>query len=191
MLASIVVNFLRSPTNLTRGLRVGVVYCKYTDTEIQSPENLLASLCMQSLDEYVPMPETLVRVHGRHYHEGTRPTLSEIRDVFFEASKSVDDLYLVVDALDECLDQTRSIVIRELRHWLSDCKVLVTTRPIEDITREFATGSLVHIHAHDDDLKRYIQSRMTTSSRLSALLQGRPDLQQNILDGTIKRANRM
>ena len=191
MLASIVVDFLRSSTNSSGRLGVGAVYCKYTDTEIQSPENILASLCMQALDEYVPMPDLLIKLHGSHNAKGTRPTLSDIRNVFFEVSKSVDTLYLVVDALDECSEQTRIVVIRELKHWLSDCKVLVTTRPIEDITQEFATGSLVQINAHDDDLKKYIQSRMAASSRLSTLLQGRPNLEQNILDGTIERANKM
>ena len=146
---------------------------------------------MQALDKYVPMPEKLVMLYDSHSAGGTRPTLSDIRDVFFEVSKSIDTVYLIVDALDECLDQTRCIVIRELKHWLSDCKVLVTTRPIEDITQEFAAGSIVQIHAHDDDLKNYIQSRMATSSRLSALLQGRPDLEQNIIDGTTRRANKM
>ena len=185
------VDFLRGSTISGRSLGVGAVFCKYTDTEIQSPENILASLCMQALDKYVPMPEKLVMLYDSHSAGGTRPTLSDIRDVFFEVSKSIDTVYLIVDALDECLDQTRCIVIRELKHWLSDCKVLVTTRPIEDITQEFAAGSIVQIHAHDDDLKNYIQSRMATSSRLSALLQGRPDLEQNIIDGTTRRANKM
>lgn len=152
------VDFLQSSTKSNRALGVGAVFCKYTDIEIQGPENILASLCIQVLGEYVPMPETLVKLfklYRSQVAEGTPNIVGHSRCIL-RSFESVDTLYLVVDALDERLDQTRSMVLRELRHWLSDYKILVTTRPIEDITQEFAAGSIVQIHAHDLSRRQYV-----------------------------------
>ena len=106
-----------------------------------------------------------------------------------ESAKSFDDLYLIIDALDECPTEARTVLIQELKDLPS--KLLVTTRPIDGIIRQFDRSSIVQIRASDDDLDIYIQSRLGNSGRLSALLRGNDTLADDIRQKIIAKANGM
>ena len=104
-------------------------------------------------------------------------------------AKSFDDLYLIIDALDECSTEVRTVLIRELK--VLPSKLLVTTRPIDGIIRQFDGSSIVQIRASDDDLHKYILSRLENSGRLSALLRGNDALADDIRQRIIAKANGM
>ncbi|KAI4181646.1 MAG: hypothetical protein LQ348_004987 [Seirophora lacunosa] len=191
VLASIVVDFLRNTTNSDRRRAVAAVFCNFKEFNVQNPENLLASLCVQALDGDVPIPVALQELYKSHEVKRTRPTLREIETVFVEIGKLLDDLYLVIDALDECSADARSFITQKLRTLSSNTKLLATTRPIDDITREFTTEPVLEIRASHADLEKYIKARFERSSRLSAIVQKQPSLETEISDGIIAKANGM
>lgn len=167
------------------------MFCNFKEFNVQNPENLLASLCVQALDGDVPIPVALQELYKSHEVKRTRPTLREIETVFVEIGKLLDDLYLVIDALDECSADARSFITQKLRTLSSNTKLLATTRPIDDITREFTTEPVLEIRASHADLEKYIKARFERSSRLSAIVQKQPSLETEISDGIIAKANGM
>lgn len=167
------------------------MFCNFKETNAQNSENLLASLCVQALDSDLPIPAALQELYKFHEVKRTRPTLREIEIVFVEIGKLLDDLYLVIDALDECSADARSFITQKLRTLSPNTKLMATTRPIDDITREFTAEPVLEIHASHADLEKYIKARFKRSSRLSAILQGQPSLEMEISDGIIAKANGM
>ncbi|KAI4236949.1 MAG: hypothetical protein L6R40_006001 [Gallowayella cf. fulva] len=191
VLASIAVDFLRKSTSSDRRSAVAAVFCNFKETNVQSLESLLASICVQALAKDVPIPEALRKLYESHRAHQTRPTFRDISHVFVEIAKPLDSLYLVIDALDECSADARDVLIRELRTLVPTSKLLVTTRSIEGITSEFTNGPFLEISARHDDLAKYIQTRYTTGTRLPALLQQQPSLKEEILKEVIAKANGM
>ncbi|KAL8972865.1 MAG: hypothetical protein Q9197_002595 [Variospora fuerteventurae] len=191
VLASIVVDFLQNTATSDRRRAVAAVFCNFKETTVQSPENLLGSLCIQALHQDVPIPTVLQELYKSHKAKQTRPTLEDINRVFVEIGKLFDDLYLVVDALDECSSDARSFLTQKLKSLSSNSRLLVTTRPIDDITQKFTSGRVIQIRASDGDLEKYINAKLQSSSRLSTLLQGQHTLEKEISDGIIAKANGM
>ncbi|KAL8748994.1 MAG: hypothetical protein Q9184_006986 [Pyrenodesmia sp. 2 TL-2023] len=188
VLASIVVDYLRNIFKPTYSYSVAAAYCNFKEREIQSPENLLAGLCVQVIDDSKPLPETLVQLHGCHASRRTRPSLDDVLDVFKEAAKRFETTYLIVDALDECLLEVRRVLLQELKSLQPMVRLLVTTRPPTD---QFAEDVTIEISASDDDLEKYVQSRVAGSSRLSKLLHGRTELLRYLCNKVIEKASGM
>ncbi|KAL8931112.1 MAG: hypothetical protein Q9208_000216 [Pyrenodesmia sp. 3 TL-2023] len=172
----------------TYSYSVAAAYCNFKEREIQNPENLLAGLCVQVIDDSKPLPETLVQLHGDYTSKRTRPSLKDVLDVFNEAVKHFETTYLIVDALDECLPEVRSVILQELESLRPRVRLLVTTRPpIDHIAEKVA----IEIRASHGDLEKYIQSRIANSSRLSSLLQGRTRLSRDVCNNVIDKASGM
>ena len=106
-----------------------------------------------------------------------------------ELAKSFDDLYLIIDALDEFPTEARAVLIEELK--VLPSKLLVTTRRIDSIICQFDKTPIVEVRASHDDLDNYILSRLKISGRLSALLRGNDTLAADIRQKIIAKANGM
>ncbi|KAL8648620.1 MAG: hypothetical protein Q9210_004882 [Variospora velana] len=191
VLASIVVDFLRNTATSGPRPAVAALFCNFKESNVQSPENLLGSLCIQAMHKDVPIPTVLQELYKSHEAKQTRPTLEDINRVFVEIGKLFDELYLVVDALDECSADARSFLTQKLKSLSSKSRLLVTTRPIDDITQKFTSGRVIEIRASDGDLEKYIKAKLESSSRLSTFLQGQHTLEKEISDRIIAKANGM
>ncbi|KAL8830105.1 MAG: hypothetical protein Q9170_005887 [Blastenia crenularia] len=194
VLASVVVDFLRNAPTRPCSHGTAAAFCNFKETEIQSPENLLAGLCVQLITESQPLPETLVSLYKSHTYKQTRPALEDILDVIKETAKRFVSTYLIIDALDEYLSENRDILVRALKALQPMFKLLVTTRPIESITtlmHEFEGNATIEICASHGDLKEYITSFLSSSSKLSRILLGKAELAKEICDNVIERANGM
>jgi hypothetical protein len=91
-------------------------------------------------------------------------------------------IYCVLDALDECKDEgSRKRLLQRITRLLkppsrkegafSELKLLVTSRPIVDISRELHRFPCIDLKAHPGDLKIFIDSKVTALHHLSADLQ--------------------
>lgn len=185
------VDFLRNGLRKQHPVGVAAVYCNFKEHETQSLENLLAGLCMQLLQDSQLLPRTLADVYHARRGNGTRPSLEEILQVFKEAAKFFVTVYLVVDALDECLEEVRRLLIPQLKAFSPRTRLLVTTRFLDGILSEFKSGVTFEIRASPEDLRRYIRSRVEGNNRLARQLQGQTALANEICDGIIAKADGM
>ncbi|KAL9032261.1 MAG: hypothetical protein Q9180_006603 [Flavoplaca navasiana] len=191
VLASIVVDFLRNGLPKQPPVGVASVYCNFKEREMQSLENLLAGLCMQLIQASLPLPGTLTNAYRTHRQGETGPSMEDILQTFGEVLNSFGTVFLVIDALDECLEEIRSPLIHHLKAFSPSIRLLVTTRFSDGILTEFRNDTTLEIRANPEDLKRYIGSRIEGNSRLARQLQGKTALAQEICDGIIAEADGM
>ncbi|KAL8877180.1 MAG: hypothetical protein Q9198_004760 [Flavoplaca austrocitrina] len=109
ILASVVIDFLRGQYTEQKSVGVAAIYCNFKERESQTPENLLAGCSTQFIRQ--TLPESLVESHRMHSAQKTRPTWKEMIQLFEDIVTELDIAYLIVDALDECSEDVRDLLL--------------------------------------------------------------------------------
>lgn len=182
-----VVDFLRTLHVKYESVGVTAIYCNFKERDSQSPENLLAGCCAQ-LFQY-RLPQALTTLHSLHEVQKTKPAWKDIRNIFKDCVASYDTVYVVIDALDECVENVRNILLTHFKASPSNVGLLVTTRHIGEIDQDF--DAFHEIRASPSDLRRYILSRINGNSRLAGFVRDHASLQQDICDGIVSKADGM
>ena len=109
-------------------------------------------------------------------------------------TETYSNVFIVVDALDECtnVDGTRDLLLSELFLLQSQSKTVVclltTTRFIPEILDQFEHCATLEIRASDDDVSKYLDGQM---SRLAPCVARRNDLRDEIKTTIIKATDGM
>ncbi|KAL9629066.1 MAG: hypothetical protein Q9204_005491 [Flavoplaca sp. TL-2023a] len=191
ILASVVVDTLRTSqrTNSDAG-GVSAMYCNFKEREVQTPHNLLAGACAQLIQKSMqPLPDALISLYERHHASKTRPSWEEINWIFRDVARSLHKVYIVVDAIDECSEQVRNVVLSGLKALPDTIRILITTRPIHEITRLFPGSPKLEIRATELDLTKYITTRIANNPRLARHIQSNTTLEQEICTRVILKAD--
>lgn len=177
-----IINTLRTKQRKTSdSVGVAAIYCNFKEREMQSPHNLLAAACAQLIqDSMQPLPDTLMRLHERHKGSKTKPSWEEIGHVFDGVVRSCHTVYIVVDAIDECSEEVRNVLIPGLKAVPENVRILITTRPIHEITRLFPLSPNLEIRATEYDLTKYITSRIASNPRLARHVGIHPTLEERV-----------
>ncbi|KAF8460752.1 hypothetical protein BDZ91DRAFT_851400 [Kalaharituber pfeilii] len=158
VLTSIIVEDLR--TRFASNPKVGIafLYCDYLDRSNQTAEKFLRTLVKQLagqnhnvIDKVQPLHDTL-----------SVPGFSQWRQLFLSLNQDFEQIYIVIDAFDECHEQEqRSTLLRFLRDLScasSKCfNILVTSRPYSrDLNATFETATRIEVKAQHDDIKALV-----------------------------------
>lgn len=192
VIASVVVHFLRSPPVKQDSIGVAAMYCNFKERDQQSPVNLLAGYCVQLIQQVQkPLGVVLADVYKKHNSGKTRPVWEDIVRIFEGTTQSLDAVYLVVDALDECSEHARKLLLEYFKVIPANTRLLVTTRHIDEVTREFRDSLKVEIRADPSDLEKYITSRIADNRRLGGYVRDDSSLQPYICDKVTTMADGM
>jgi hypothetical protein len=166
------------------------VFCDYKDTAATTPINLISSLLSQVLSGQAALPEELTRLYEKHEKLGSRPSLDELVGLFQELSKATT-IYIIVDALDECLDKddSRNILLQQLSRLRGGCNILMTSRSSVSISEYFDDYLAIEITAKESDISKYVAGHLST--RLQAHIKQKPTLYNEITSAVIQRAQNM
>ena len=149
--------------------KVGIafVYCSYKDPD-QTPENLMASLVRQFAQRLPSLPQEIRDMCNQHSKEKTRPSLAEYLHLLHKVTRMFSRAFLLVDALDECKEEdgARRRLLVALRELSVGVRLVVTSRWIPAIEREFSEALKLEIRADTEDVARYVRSRVATTPRL-------------------------
>ncbi|KAI1113474.1 hypothetical protein F5Y14DRAFT_441857 [Nemania sp. NC0429] len=163
VLASIIVNDLETMFSHDPAIAVCYVYCNYKRQDEQTVEHLLSSLLKQLAQSQPSLPHSLKELCNRHAKR-TRPSLDEITSAFESIALQNSRVFIVVDALDECqgLNRCRTSFLSTLfsLQMKTGVNILATSRIIPEIMGEFKNSPLKEIRAPDDDIRRYLRSRL-------------------------------
>ncbi len=171
---------------------VSAVYCNFKEREVQTPHNLLAGTCAQLIQNSMrPLPDALMSLYKRHNTSNTRPSWEEINRIFHDVARSLHKVYLVVDAIDECSEQVRNVVVSGLKALPDTTRILITARPIPEIIRLFPGSLELDFRASEFDLTRYITTRIANNPRLARQVQNDTTLEQEICNRVILKADGM
>ncbi|KAG5809640.1 hypothetical protein H9Q74_005480 [Fusarium xylarioides] len=175
--------------------RVGVafVYCSYKRQHEQSVEACMASLLKQLVHQLPKLPPTIRSLYRRHKNNQTRPSLDEIAQALQAVIDSREQVYLVVDALDEY-----SKTAGDLTSFLEgifqlqserNANILATSRPnIAGIRRYFKNGMELEISAREKDVRQVLENAMPG---MPSCISSKPPLQKQVVDGIVKAVDGM
>jgi hypothetical protein len=157
-------------------------YCDFRDEDKQSHRNILLSILFQLSAQSNLYFDLLSKLYSKHDKGAQTPndgTLMKcLNDVLSFPSK--DPVFLIVDALDECPDNTgmpssREQVLDLIQHLVGLCQnnlhICVTSRPEIDIrtTLEPLTSLCVSLHeqtGQKKDIVEYVSSVVHSDTKM-------------------------
>ena len=149
------------------------IYCTYKEQAEQSVSNLAASMLKQIVQDRRAVSKDVKEIYDFHRLRATRPTLQQLTDILISEIRTYSKVFIVVDALDECRedDTTRAMLLDVLRSLPGQVNLIVTSRNLPSIARDFEGAKRLHIRAKDDDIKIYIEGRIASGRRHLKILQ--------------------
>ncbi|KAH7201231.1 hypothetical protein DER44DRAFT_439363 [Fusarium oxysporum] len=184
ILTSIVVDFLSSRFGKDQEIGIAYIYCNFRRQHEQKIDDLLASVLKQLTQCRSSLPDSVKNLYDRHKTKRTRPSLDEILGLLQSVAAMHSRLFIIVDALDECLasDGCRTRFLSELfnlqtRHGTN---IFATSRFIPEIMDRFETSLSIEIRASPDDVARYLEGHI---EQLPSFVQHDRQLQEEITTG--------
>ena len=163
MIAAIAIDEL---INQVRNETIGVafVYCSYTTPVDEHANAVLSALLRQLVQQRPSIPEHVLCLYdeklGHQSKLSPKERFSSLQSVLKEYSK----VYVVVDALDECIDEKgiRPQLLERLHCLQSevDLRLMITSRPTSEVEEEFGQIPKLEIRANDEDVNRFTAEQM-------------------------------
>jgi hypothetical protein len=190
-MAALVIDHLLRSQNVAC-LPVTFIYCNYKRQSEQSAKHMLSSILRQIIDIEPGIPKLVEDFYTSHTTKRTTPTSDEIRQVLEAASKDLNRLTIIVDALDECDTRARQEFLSVVETLRKGCEVrlLATSRVIPAIESHsiFLGEMTLEVRASDGDLEKYIRSR---ASELHSRVLSKPELLENLVTSTVSATGGM
>ncbi|KAJ7440441.1 ankyrin repeat-containing domain protein, partial [Mycena latifolia] len=190
VLASVVVNHLQAQF-LNNDTAVACIYLNHKEREVQTLENLLASVWKQLVVDR-SLPPAAHDLYKYHCLRDTRPSLTEVFDILQSAMAQHSKVYIIVDALDEYPEDQRNILLEHLSMLQGPTtSLMMTSRPHVTLEDLFPDVLGLEIKATADDIRQYVDTQIQKSPRLSKHVQTRPELHNEIKSKISRNADGM
>jgi hypothetical protein len=192
VLRSIVVDYLRRSFE-EENVGIAYIYCSYKEQEDQNAVNLVTSLLQQLIQRNPVIANEIASLYNNHIKKGTRPTLAEWSKLLESEIRRASKVFIVVDALDECSDinNTKENFLNVIQRLRPIIHLLVTSRQIPAIECEFEKAARVEIRASNEDITKYLESRIESGYRLMRHIKGDYALRQNIINTITEKTKGM
>jgi ankyrin repeat domain-containing protein 50 len=128
--SSIVIHDLLKRFSSDQETAIVFAYCRYTDQ--CSVTDILASFVKQLVQDHPSVVVPIIEpVYKDHQRKETRLSERELQELVQRLLKSFKKTYIIIDALDELPDNTRSNLPMVLSLRASRATLLVTSRPLQ------------------------------------------------------------
>lgn len=163
--------------HLTRQLpkecAVTVFYCDYREQGSQSTFDIVASMLKQLASLSPVVMEMMRQSYKNCSLQGLHDRLffSELDSLFREACGQFTQVYLVIDALDECDPKDHRKPFLEWIRSLDFCRVFLTSRPHpDDLKKAFKSHPQITIEASNDDIEKYLRATIAGNDNAADIM---------------------
>jgi len=188
--------------------KVGVAYVYFNDSLESLPPSRVVSTFIKQLCWEREIPQYLFDFYHAYDRDARTPSFDKYKENFFRLVKCFDRVFIIIDALDECMqDEEREILNRrrimnfifELTDDLKDdppcVKVFVTSRRETDIADAFALHqtSTIQIEAKNvaGDINAYVNQHVEDLVKMKQLKLRRSTLKKKIVEMLVANAEGM
>ncbi|KAF3917219.1 hypothetical protein ABW20_dc0108227 [Dactylellina cionopaga] len=175
-------------------------YFDFTDAGKQTFENMLRALTNQLYHKHEGSSQQLESLYSSCKTQHRQPTSRSLCETFLQMVTQVKEVWLVLDALDECRKEERRDLVRWMEKVLKseqgNVHLLVTSRQESDIE----TGIMKFAHKNDiipirerlvaNDIRAYIHTRVKKDTGFKRW-RSRPEVQSEIEEKLAQKANGM
>ncbi|KAJ7303829.1 ankyrin repeat-containing domain protein [Mycena albidolilacea] len=187
VLVSFVVEHLTAQAK-TKDLGVACIYFNHKETEVQTLDNLLAGLWRQLI---LGKPlGSAVQLYEQNIEKKTRPSYEDMQKLLASALIGFMQIYIILDGVDEYPEEQWGRLAKALTN-LGLVNLLVMSRPHIAPTTLFPNLVTLEIKANDGDIQLYVDKQIQTSTRLSKLIAGKPELRGEISSEICSRVEGM
>jgi hypothetical protein len=175
---------------------IACIFCNYKEQATQGLEELVASV-MKQIVENESLPSESIQTFCTEFPDkGRRPRLTNLTDALRSEIGKYSKVFLVIDALDECLEDNQGRIIAELESLASTVYLMVTSRPLDLIKQQFQGARHLDIMANEGDVRKYVKGRVQQGQTkgeilLAQLVRENGGLQENIVDKITTNARGM
>ncbi|KAF4956485.1 hypothetical protein FSARC_11555 [Fusarium sarcochroum] len=192
IITSLVIDELYTRRQKDPSIGFAYLYCDFRRQDEQDIISLLASLLKQLSQTQDPLPEEVQHLYAEYKNRQKRPSPSELVEALKKAIGRHSQVYIIVDALDECpvAEGCRTRLLSEIFKLQEEAGISIfcTSRPIPEIVGSFQGATSVAIRARDEDLHQYLAGNL---DRLPSFVLSNAGLQKEIKDTISKIANGM
>jgi hypothetical protein len=184
-----VIDYLRT---FFKGENVAVacIFCNYKEQTTQSVSELLASILKQIIQDQSAVSENIKKFYKEfRYTRPRRPKLADLTIALQSEIRTYSKVFLVVDALDECLEGVQGDLIKRLGSLAHTLYLMVTSRPLDLLEQQFHSSSRLDINANNGDIRKYIEGRIMCEPRLAPLITTEHSLQESIVNKLVVKAS--
>jgi hypothetical protein len=175
------------------------VYFDYAEQKQQTYENLLADLLHQLLRLRDRVTPRVQAIYDNMTASGIPPGPDEYIDMIKSEIETFTKVFIVVDALDECLDEppndTTINFVRALDQLPKRTRILFTSRPMTTINDRIKADKTILVQMDVNDLTAYFENRINNTDSLKKLVeqgtQKNSRFLQNAVDTIISRSQGM
>jgi hypothetical protein len=180
------------------GMAVAYFYFDFTDKEKQLPEKMIRSILKQLSVQCPETPYVMLMLQSSCEETDRPPSIDELLDTMQKIMRSFCDIYIVLDALDECLEREELMEYLEIMaSWnLDHLHILASSRPEraieEGIGHLIKSDSKIKVQSDliSDDIRKYISVRLLEDTKLKRW-QNKLDVQQEIESCLMDKAKGM
>jgi hypothetical protein len=192
MITAIMINDLLSRFHTDPRIGIAWLYCNFRQQDEQKVENLFASLLRQLSQQQTSSPHSLRELYERHNKSRTRPSFDEILKVLRSVAATYSRVFIIVDALDECLvfDGSRKRFLTEIFDLQVNygANLFATSRFIPEITEKFKGTVWKEVRATEEDIQKYLDGNMLRLP--NCVVQG-PELREEVKTKIVKAVDGM
>ena len=159
------------------------LYCDYTARQDQTVINVMGAILKQ-LVRRREIPKDIMEA----FQEGRRPLLPDLVRILRIVIASSPQIFICVDALDECLPKNLPELLESLRDIARGSprtRMFLTGRPHvkETIKKYFDKAVTISISPNQDDVRNYVEMRLDRDDEPEAMSKDlRADIVKMILD---------
>jgi hypothetical protein len=140
------------------------------------------------------IPDDVSNLYLKHHEKRTEATVEEYSGLLRSVTRVSSMVYIVIDALDECVDENFKPIwvqlIRTLKNSVSNLRLLYSSRPIEDVAGVLAGSTLIEVEASDDDIRSYVEAEVKDQDYLADFCMQDAELSENIVEAVLSASQR-
>jgi Cdc6-like AAA superfamily ATPase len=193
-LRSAVVKFLEQDL-ATQKVGVAFVYCDHKSNDVQQHEYFICAIIRQLIERKQILPEYAQTLYENHITTQSRPTPDEYLSLLQSLSKEHSEVYVLIDALDECINKDREMIwnklLIDLRENVNNLRLLCTSRDMDVMGTALSESTCIEIRASDGDMRVYLQGQIQSSHSLVRICRDDTSLENEILQVVVAKAEGM
>ncbi|OPB45737.1 hypothetical protein A0O28_0093040 [Trichoderma guizhouense] len=186
VMAATVIDYLHKQFAHDSSISIAYIYFNFRRHSEQDPNAVFSSLLKQVSQQQPSLNSSITSLYETHVKKRTCPSLKEIIKTLQDVIQMHSRVFVIIDALDECAssDHYREIILSEIIDCTkkSDLKLFATARDIPEISERFKYALRLEIKAVESDIRRYIDSRLSSLSPTSVISKSKT-LQEEIKTG--------
>jgi DNA replication protein DnaC len=154
----------------------------------QTIENAISSLLKQLVEGATQLSQSIEAYFDHYCKRRTRPFFADVVVAFREELRSYQQVFVIIDALDESQASADLVsTVLDLQR-IKQFNLLATSRPLPEISAQFADVVVLPIRATHQDVQTYLEAHIR---RLPGFVKSNAKLQEEITESIVRSVQGM